>query len=129
MRHLSVRELLDLHARIIAQSGGSDGVRDLGGLQSSLAQPLQTFDGVELYPALAQKAAALGFFLCANHPFVDGNKRVAHAATEVMLVLNGFELVASVDEQEKIMLAVASGEMGRDEFAEWVVRHTHKRGG
>ena len=62
------------------------------------------------------KAAALGYFLIANHPFVDGNKRIGHAALEVTLVLNGFDLIASVDEQEKVVLAVASGKIAREAF-------------
>lgn len=129
MRYLTIRELLELHARVIAQTGRSEGLRDPAALESSLAQPLQTFGGQDLYPSVAQKAAALGFFLCGNHPFVDGNKRVAHAALEVLLVLNGFELVADVDEQERVMLRLASGALDRDEFSDWVVRHTQKRPG
>lgn len=79
-----------------------------------------TFEGVDLYPTLVSKAAALGYSLIMNHPFVDGNKRVGHAAMEVMLVLNGWQLSATVDEQERIVLTVASGAMSRDEFACWL---------
>jgi death-on-curing protein len=74
------------------------------------------------------KAAALSFFLATNHPFVDGNKRVAHAALEVTLVLNGYELKATVDEQERVMLRLASGDLSRAEFSDWVERHTHRSG-
>ncbi len=74
------------------------------------------FGGEELYPTIVGKSAALGFFLIANHPFVDGNKSVGHAALEVTLVLNGFELKTQVDEQEQIVLAVASGKMAREAF-------------
>ena len=81
---------------------------------------MQSFGGVDLYPDIPSKAAALGFFLVSNHPFVDGNKRVGHAAIAVTLRLNGYLLVASVDEQEKIILRVASGELTRAEFEEWV---------
>jgi len=82
-----------------------------------------TFEGVDLYPTLVSKAAALGYSLIMNHPFVDGNKRVGHAAMEVMLVLNGYQLPADVDEQERIVLAVASGAMSRDQFAGWLEAH------
>jgi death-on-curing family protein len=76
--------------------------------ESALAQPLATFGGAELHPTLVDKAAALGFSLVANHPFVDGNKRLGHAAMEVLLWLNGFEIHAStVTEQEELMLNVA----------------------
>ncbi len=85
-----------------------------------------SFGGVLLYPTLADQAAALGFSLIANHPFVDGNKRAGHAAMEVFLVMNGYELAADVDDQERIVLRVAAGDMRRDEFAARVaasVRH------
>lgn len=116
-------EVLELHARIAEQSGGATGVRDQNALESSLAQPHQTFDGEELYPSVPEKAAALGFFLVRNHPFVDGNKRIGHAVLEVTLVLNGFELAAAVDEQEQIMLSLAAGAMSREDFTAWVTRH------
>ncbi len=120
MIYLELDDVLDLHDRVIQQSGGSAGVRDLGGLQSALAQPRMTFGGADLYPTLAEKAAALGFSLVCNHPFVDGNKRIGHAAMETFLVLNGYELTAGVDEQEAIILDVATGRMKRDVFTEWV---------
>lgn len=92
-----------------------------------VAQPLQTFGGDELYPSIERKAAALGYFLVSNHPFVDGNKRIGHAAMEVLLVLNGRELAAGVDEQERVVLSVAAGRMSRDDFTEWVSRHVVPR--
>jgi death-on-curing protein len=127
VRHLSIREVLELHDRILEQTGGANGVRDPQALESSLAQPHQTFDGEELYPSIPDKAAALGFFLVSNHPFVDGNKRIGHAALEVTLVLNGFELAASVAEQEQIMLSLASGTLSRQEFTTWVTQHLTRR--
>jgi len=120
MRYLTLGEVLSLHADLIASSGGSLGVRDLGRVQSALAQPMATFDGVELYPSLAEKAGALGFALIQGHPFIDGNKRIGHAVMEVFLVLNGFELFESVDEQEATILAVASGALPRDAFVQWL---------
>lgn len=122
-RYLSLREILTLHERIAASSRGGIGVRDLGLLESAIAQPRQSFDGSDLYPSILDKAVALGFSLISNHPFVDGNKRVGHAALEVFLMLNGYELEASVDEQERIILAVAAGDMSREEFSAWVNRH------
>jgi death-on-curing protein len=76
-----------------------------------------------LYPTLVEKAAALGFSLIRNHPFVDGNKRIGHAALEVFLVLNGQQLDASVDDAERVILGVAAGTIGRDEFAAWIRQH------
>jgi death-on-curing protein len=116
-----------LHRQILQQTGGAPGLRDLGLLESALAQPRQTFEGVDLYPDVVTKAAALGFSLVANHPFTDGNKRIGHAAMEVTLLLNGAELTASVDEQERLMLAVAGGTLTREAFTTWVAAHvTHR---
>lgn len=123
IRPLSLSELLELHRRIIEQSGGADGVRDLGLVESALAQPQMSFGGKELYPKLAGKAAALCFSLVLNHPFVDGNKRIGHAAMETFLVLNGFELNADVDDAESVILSLAAGELDRSKFNEWVARY------
>ena len=123
MRYLLIEEIISLHARVIAQSGGGLGLRDRGALESAVAQPEMTFGGEDLYPTVAAKAAALGHSLIQNHPFVDGNKRVGHAAMEVFLVLNGYEISASVDEQEEIVLSVASGQTSRAEFSEWLKHH------
>ncbi len=79
-----------------------------------------TFGDQDLYPTLIEKAAALCFSLVQNHPFVDGNKRVGHAAMEVMLVLNGYEIYASEDDQEQVILGLASGDVSRDKFVEWL---------
>ena len=122
-RYLTVEEVVELHRRVIAQSGGSPGLRDAGGLDSAVAQPQMTFGGNDLYSTLADKAAALGFSLVSNHPFMDGNKRIGHATMETFLVMNGHELSAPVDDQEQVILRLAAGEMGREEFAEWVREH------
>jgi death-on-curing protein len=79
-----------------------------------------TFGGEDLYPDLPAKAAALAFSLINNHPFVDGNKRIGHAALETLLMLNGFELDAGVDEAEAVILEVARGRRNRDELLAWV---------
>jgi len=123
MRYLILGEVLELHRRVVEQSGGTMGIRDLGALESALAQPRMTFGGTELYPTIGEKAASLGFSLINNHPFVDSNKRTGHAAMEVFLVLNGYEIVASTDEQERVILQVASGEMRREAFTEWLRDH------
>jgi death-on-curing protein len=122
MRYLTLKEALELHRRIIEQSGGSGGIRDLGALESALAQPLMTFDGEDLYPTIVEKASALAFSVVKNHPFVDGNKRTGHALMEIFLVLNGYELRAAVEQQEKVILELASGVLTREALVEWV-RH------
>ena len=89
-----------------------------------MAQPEASFGGEDLYPMISAKAGALGHSLIQNHPFVDGNKRVGHAAMEVFLVLNGYEIDASVDDQERVILDVASGQISRVELSEWLDQHT-----
>lgn len=123
IRYLSLAEVLNLHDRIISLTGGSHGLRDLGMLESALGQPKQTFGGHDLYPGLVEKATALGFSLITNHPFVDGNKRIGHAALEAMLMLNGKELEVDVNDAEAEILAVASGNRTRDQFQAWVRDH------
>ncbi len=123
MRHLALGEVLDLYDRVMRQSGGAAGIRDRGALESAVAQPKMTFGGEDLYPTIGSKAAALGYSLIGNHPFVDGNKRIGHAAMEVLLHLNGFELDASTDEQERVILDVAAGEWTREEFTAWLEQH------
>jgi death-on-curing protein len=123
MRYLTLGELIELHRRIIEQSGSAGGIRDLGLAESALAQPQMAFGGTELYPTLAEKSAALCFSLVMNHPFVDGNKRIGHAAMETFLVMNGFELNAEVDDSQSIILRLAAGELGRMSFTDWVAEH------
>jgi death-on-curing protein len=127
IRYLTLDEAIELHRLIIEQSGGSAGMRDLGLLESALAQPEMTFGGQEFYSTLADKAAALGFSIVMNHPFVDGNKRVGHAAMEVFLMLNGFEILADVSEQERVILQLAAGHLSRTEFMQWVGDRLSKR--
>ena len=111
MRWLSLAEVLELHCRLIEQSGGMPGLRDLGLLESSLAQPHQSFGGVDLYPGLNAKAAALGFSLIQNHPFVDGNKRTGFVIGVLFLELNGFRFGASEEAATSQVMALAGGEL------------------
>lgn len=120
MRYLTLGEVVALQQRIIAATGGAAGIRELAALESAVAQPRASFDGEDLYPGVIEKAAALGFSLVMGHPFLDGNKRTGHAAMETFLVLNGYEVSAPVDEQERLMLQLAAGELSRDGFVEWV---------
>jgi len=103
MRYLTVSEVLEIYSRVMHQSGGLVGIHDFGALESAVAQPRMTFGGVELYPTLVEKASAPGFSLIQNHPFIDGNKRTGHAAMETFLVLNGYHIDATVDEQVEVM--------------------------
>ncbi len=120
MRYLSVTEILETYQRVMLQSDGLIGVRDFGALESAAAQPYVTFDGNELYPTIVDKAAALGFSLIQNHPFIDGNKRTGHAVMAMFLSINGYHIHASIDEQVEIILSVASGMLNREGFTKWL---------
>lgn len=108
-RFLGLEEVLALHSEQVALYGGSAGVRDLGLLESAVATPSATFDGSYLHATLPEMAAAYLFHLAQNHPFVDGNKRIAAAATYMFLFLNGFDLACTEDELVELVLGVASG--------------------
>ena len=123
MRYLTLEEVKQLHERVVKQSGGSEGIRDEGALESALAQPQMSFAGEDLYPTLAAKAASLAYSLVQNHAFIDGNKRVGHAAMEVFLLLNGYEIAASVEAQEAIFLDVAAGRLSREGLTTWIEIH------
>ena len=123
MRYLTLGEVLELHRRIIQQTGGASGVRNLAGLESTVAQPRMTFEGKDLYPTIEDKAGALAFFIIQNHPFIDGNKRCGHAAMETFLVLNSKEIEAPEDEVEKIILEMASGKLSLKDFVDWLAVH------
>ena len=82
-----------------------------------------SFGGDDLYPGVVEKAAAVCFSLVKNHPFVDGNKRIGHAAMETFLILNGFELDAAIEEQEHLMLGLAAGSLERSELVLWISEH------
>ena len=116
MRYLTLAEVLDLHARVGAATGGASALRDLAALESALAQPRQTFGEADLYPDLPAKAAALAFGLIRGHAVVDGNKRIGHAAMVVFLLLNGLELQAGIADAEHVIVAVAASTAGRTEL-------------
>lgn len=124
IRYLTLVEVLELHRRVLEQSGGASGIRDVGLLESAIAQPRMTFGQQDLYPNLLEKAAALGFSMIMNHAFIDGNKRIGHAVTETFLILNGIEISASIEEQERVILAIAAGTLSREKFLEWLQQNT-----
>ena len=125
--YLTLEEVLYLHRRVTNLAGGPFLVRDLNALRSAVAQPRMTFGGEDLYIALEEKAAALCFSLIQNHPFIDGNKRLGHAALETFLSLNGYEISASDEEAERLVLSVASGNSTRQDLVKWVKDHIQRQ--
>jgi death-on-curing protein len=127
VKYLNIDEVFELYRMITQETGGLIGLRNKGALESALAQPQMTFGGEELYSGITEKAAALCFFIVKNHPFVDGNKRLGHAAMEVFLLLNGYEISSDVNEQEKAILNLASGDLTLEAFTEWLKKIIIKR--
>jgi death-on-curing protein len=124
MNYLTPAQVLFIHSRLVAETGGSHGVRDLGLLESAVARPRATFDGKELYLDLFTKAAALMDSLINNHPFVDGNKRTGVTAAGMFLRINGWKLTASPEDLEACTLLVATGGMEVAGLAGWLRKNT-----
>lgn len=123
MKLLSRRQILMLHSMLIAQSGGMDGLRDEGLLDSAVNTSLQAFGGQELYPTILEKAARLGYGLIHNHPFVDGNKRIGTHAMLVFLDINNITLSYEDDDLISVILRVAAGDMDDHGLLEWLKNH------
>ena len=123
MIRLSKPQILLLHEQLIAETGGSSGLRDEGMLDSALNAPFQTFGGEGVYPSLQQKAARLCFGLVKNHPFVDGNKRIGAHVMLVFLALNGIELQYTQTELSDIILQLAAGTIQSSDLLDWILTH------
>ncbi|WP_288636926.1 type II toxin-antitoxin system death-on-curing family toxin [uncultured Oxalobacter sp.] len=123
MKTLTTNQILRLHTELIAQTGGSDGIRDEGMLESALLAPFQNFDGKDMYPSIQAKAARLGYGLIQNHPFIDGNKRIGTHSMLVFLALNGIELEHTQEELIETILSVASGKTDAAGLLEWILNH------
>lgn len=122
--YLTAAQVLFIHARLLAETGGARGIHDLGLLESASARPQATFGGEDLYPDLFTKAAALMAALVNNHPFVDGNKRGGITATAIFLQRNGRRLTASNAEVEQFTLEVAQSRLSVGQIAIWLDTHT-----
>jgi death-on-curing protein len=118
---LEIDIVLDFHAEQLALFGGAEGIRDLGLLESALARPINKFSYGEF--DLANLAAAHGFGIARNHPFVDGNKRTALASMIVFLGLNGFDLDAPREQATAMILGLAAGEIAEEALARWIADH------
>lgn len=123
MKILSKRQILMLHTALIAQTGGIDGVRDEGLLDSAINAPFQTFAEQDLYPTVLEKAARLGFGLISNHPFLDGNKRIGAHAMLTFMGVNQINRCCTDEELISLILQVASGRLDYDGMLEWLKSH------
>lgn len=123
MIKFSNEKVLLLHRILIEATGGSDGVRDAGLLDSALEAAYATFDGKELFPSKEEKAARLGVGLISNHAFVDGNKRIGMYVLLSFLELNGVYVEATNEEVVEVGLSIACGDMKYEELLKWIINH------
>jgi death-on-curing protein len=119
MNYLTPEQALFIHHRLIEETGGSHGVRDIALLESAIARPMAAFGDNDLYPDLFTKAAALMHSLIKNHPFIDGNKRTAITSASIFLIRNGYQVNASNKELERFTLKLACTNTEVEEIARW----------
>ena len=120
---LTVDEIIELHSRLIARTGGSDGLRDRGLLESAVYSAQSSFGGEEVYPTITEKAARLLYALVSNHAFVDGNKRIGVFVMLMTLKLNGIALQYTQAELIGLGLSSAAGKMTYEDVLNWIQNH------
>ena len=125
--HFIPKEIVFLiYADLIRRYGGQPGLRDAGLLDSALAQPKMTAGGKYVHRTLFHKAAAYGFHICRNHPFVDGNKRLAFTLMDIFLQKNGWEITASEREAFAVMMDLATGNLTKLQLSAWLKSHSKR---
>lgn len=127
MIYLTQNQVLKLHDKIINEFGGIHGIRNEASLQSALANPLQTFVGLDLYPSVFDKAVQLCFGIIKNHPFLDGNKRLGLHLMLILVHINGLKIDIAHDELIDIIFKVADGTFNRQDFSQ-VLKEKIKEG-
>ena len=123
---LTLDEVTELHEKLITATGGSSGIRDSGLLESAVMGCYQSFGGEDLYPTVVEKAGRMAFAVCKNHPFVDGNKRVAVASMLVILRMNDIFLLYTQQELVTLGLGIADGSFDYEDIVEWIKAHLQK---
>ena len=126
IRFVPKEVVITIHADLLQRYGGRPGLRDPGLLESALAQPMITFGGKYANKTLFDKAAAYGFHVCKNHPFIDGNKRVAFVLMDVFLQENGRQITADEEEAYATMMGLASGQITKAQLCLWLKKHSSR---
>jgi death-on-curing protein len=124
MKRLSKEQVIKIHSILINQTGGIDGIKDEGLLESALNAPFQTFDGEYVYKTTKVKAAKLGYFLIKNHPFIDGNKRIGILVMMTFLEINGIEIDCTDEELIILGLGLADSSINDMELLNWIINHS-----
>lgn len=120
----TVQDIYELHTQLENTFVLSSGVRDENLLASAVNTPFQTFMGNDLYPSIYDKAAQLCYGIANNHPFTDGNKRTALHSMYVYLIINGFDITATQQDVENLIIDIAAGNMTNTELAQWLRENT-----
>ena len=123
MRTVLAEDVILIHSRVIAASGGMDGLRDRAGLEAALAAPFQSFGGQELFQTDVGKIARLGYGLASNHAFLDGNKRIGAMMTQLLLRWNGYHLALCPGELSDMFIALAAGAADEQALLTWIRAH------
>jgi death on curing protein len=124
---IDIQTVESIHNILIDKFGGSKGIRDIGALEASLARPYATFDQKELYPTTIDKASAVFESVIINHPFVDGNKRIAYVLMRILLMADKLDIVASQNEKYTFVIGASKGEFSFDEIKVWLTKHVSKK--
>lgn len=117
-------EVIAIHNLAIERFGGKSNIRDIPLLESALNRPFATFDGIDLYPSIIEKAAAIGESIIKNHPFHDGNKRIGFLILIAILNKNNFDISAKEDDIYDFIIAIAEGKLDFDAIVEWLKNNT-----
>jgi death on curing protein len=125
-RFIPNRIVSTIHSDLLQRYGGRPGLRDPGLLAFALAQPKMTVGGKFVHKTLFDKAAAYGFHVCKDHPFVDGNKRVAFVLMDIFLQKNGCEITSNEEEAYSMMISLASGRLSKAHISKWLKEHSSK---
>ena len=120
---LTVSEIISIHSKLIAKTGGLDGIRDISLLESAVASANNSFDDIEQYPTIEEKGARLAFAIISNHAFIDGNKRIGILTILMTLKLNKSTITYSQEELIELGLSIASGTSKYDYIYEWIIKH------
>ena len=123
MRAVTAEDVILIHSRVIAASGGMDGLRDRAGLEAALAAPFQSFGGQELFLTDVEKIARLGYGLASNHAFLDGNKRIGAMMTQLLLRWNGYHLMLQPGELSDMFISLAAGRADEQALLGWIQAH------
>lgn len=124
MEMIALEEIIIFHEKIIEKTGGSQGIRDIGLIESAINRPFQTYDGIELYPEIKSKISAITYSLINNHGFVDGNKRIGVSVMLLLLRLNDIEIEYKQEELVDLGIKIAENKCKEEDIKKWIESHS-----